>query len=718
MHALSFVSYSQNLEDVMLWRALRHIPNGFYIDVGANDPHLESVTLGFYQRGWRGINIEPDLGKFAALVAARPDELNLNCALSDQPGLLTFYEVPVEGLSTLDRAIAENYRANGYPPTERLVEVMTLATLCERHATGPIHFLKIDVEGHEGGVLAGADFTRFRPWIVVLEATMPNSQEPSHAGWEPGLLAAGYRFVYFDGLNRFYVAEEQMHALAHAFALPPSIWDGYISESNIRQAIAHQFSGLDVPALQKLVQERDEARARQAELQAELDALRVPPVPAPPIMTVAMADEDTPYPLGAARAAAMIRAGTLTAERLVRDCLDRIEARDADVRAWSFIDPDQVLRTARELDKQPALSPLHGVPIGIKDMIDTVDMPTQHNSPIYRGHRPAQDAACVATLRAAGALIIGKTDTTEFAAAGRFAATRNPFDLYRTPGGSSSGSAAAVADGQVPLALGTQTGGSTIRPASFCGVFALKPTWGAVSREGVKLYSATLDTVSWFAREVEDLGLLADLFGLADDKAPHAVPAAQLRIALCRSPDWAAAEPATVMAIKAAAEALRQAGAVVEQVDLPPAFDRLGEMQATIMHAEGRAAFLSLARSHPHLLHDDFKARAENRGGITRASLIEAYDQAGRCRTEFDAIAAGYDAILTPSAKGVAPLGGHPGDAVFNRMWTLLHVPCVNLPGFKTAEGLPVGVTLVGARFTDRQLLQVAAAAAPVVGAG
>jgi Asp-tRNA(Asn)/Glu-tRNA(Gln) amidotransferase A subunit family amidase len=189
----------------------------------------------------------------------------------------------------------------------------------------------------------------------------------------------------------------------------------------------------------------------------------------------------------AGRIAGMVRAGEASVEGVARACLDRVATRDAAVKAWSFIDPAAVLRTARELDKWPHKGPLHGVPIGVKDMIDTVDMPTQHNSPIYAGHRPGQDAGAVATLRAAGALIFGKTDTTEFAAAGRFAATRNPFDLERTPGGSSSGSAAAVADLQVPLALGTQTGGSTIRPASFCGIFALKPSWGVVSREGVKV---------------------------------------------------------------------------------------------------------------------------------------------------------------------------------------------------------------------------------------
>ena len=422
-----------------------------------------------------------------------------------------------------------------------------------------------------------------------------------------------------------------------------------------------------------------------------------------------------PNRLGAAQAAAMIRAGTLTAERLARACLDRVAERDPDVRAWSFVDPAHVLRAARELDKQPPRGPLHGIPIGVKDMIDTADMPTQHNSPIYAGHRPAQDAAAVATLRAGGALILGKTDTTEFAAAGRTSATRHPHDPTRTPGGSSAGSAAAVADFQVPLALGTQTAGSTIRPASFCGVFALKPTWGAVSREGVKQYAPTLDTVSWFARGLDDLGLMCDVFGLHDDAAVRPVPASGLRIALCRSPAWPAAGPGTPEALDDAAERLRQAGATVVGLELPQAFDGLGDAQRTIMLAEGRAAFLSLARSHPHLLHDDFLARAENREGITRGQLLAAYDHAARCRAEFDALAGGFDAVLTPSAVGEAPPGVHPGNAVFNRMWTLLHVPCINIPGRRGPNGMPIGVTLTKPRFTDRQLLAVAAAAAPCI---
>jgi Asp-tRNA(Asn)/Glu-tRNA(Gln) amidotransferase A subunit family amidase len=204
-----------------------------------------------------------------------------------------------------------------------------------------------------------------------------------------------------------------------------------------------------------------------------------------------------PWQLTAAAAAARLREGRLTAEALVRSCLERIAEREAVVKAWTFLDPRQAIAAAREVDKAQTMGALHGLPVGVKDMIETADMPTTYNSPIYQGHRPGRDAACVGIARGEGAVILGKTDTVEFAAAGRRALTRNPHDAARTPGGSSSGSAAAVADGMVPLAFGTQTGGSTIRPASFCGIYGMKPTHGVVNTEGAKRYSHTLDTIGW-----------------------------------------------------------------------------------------------------------------------------------------------------------------------------------------------------------------------------
>ena len=340
-------------------------------------------------------------------------------------------------------------------------------------------------------------------------------------------------------------------------------------------------------------------------------------------------------------------------------------------------------------------------------MIDTADLPTQHNSPIYRGHHPGQDAACVAVLRAAGAIILGKTETVEFAAGGRKAPTTNPHDPRRTPGGSSSGSAAAVADFQVPLAFGTQTGGSLIRPASFCGIFALKPSWGLVSREGAKLASLSFDTIGWYARSIADLAAVAELFQVID--APLSLPPAQkLRIAICPSPVIEQAAPETRAALARGAEILAASGARCETLQLDTRFDGLVEAHETIALAETRAAFLGEYRRAGHLLDNDFKAKVENRAGVTPQQLRDAYDLAGECRVAFDGIAAGYDAILTPAAIGEAPIGlASTGDHIFNRIWTLLHVPCVAVPGFRRPNGLPVGLQLVGPRFEDGRVLAV-----------
>ncbi len=422
-----------------------------------------------------------------------------------------------------------------------------------------------------------------------------------------------------------------------------------------------------------------------------------------------------PYSLTATEASRQIAAGILGVEDFARSCLDRIALREPTIKAWSYLDPAQVLREARELDKTPRKGPLHGIPIGIKDVFDTFNMPTQHNSPIYAGHRPGQDAGCVATLRAAGALIFGKTETTEFAAGGRWAATGNPSNPAHSSGGSSSGSAAAAADSQVPLSLGTQTGGSLIRPASFCGVPALKPTWGTVSREGARQYSVTLDTVGWYGRSIADLRLLAEVYELLTPPAPPLPAVSGLKIAVCRSPVWGRADAATHEAMATAADRLAAAGVTIVQLTLPPAFDLLPtQHHKAVLHGEGRAAFLGTARLHGGKFHPELRSRADNRENFTPAQIIEAYDNAGRCRAAFDALASGFHGVLTPSATGTAPAGRSPGNPVFNQMWTLLHVPCINLPCI-TVDGLPVGVTLTGPRFTDFALLDVAERIAPVV---
>ena len=420
--------------------------------------------------------------------------------------------------------------------------------------------------------------------------------------------------------------------------------------------------------------------------------------------------------LTAAAAAARIRDKTLTSEALVRSCLERIAERDADVHAWAYIDPVHALAQARELDKRAITGPLHGLPFGVKDVIDTADMPTTQNSPQYQNHRPAKDAGCVAVVRQSGALILGKTDTVEFAAGGRKALTRNPHNLAHTPGGSSSGSGAAVADFMVPLAFGTQTGGSQIRPASFNGVYALKPTWGVVSREGAKLCSAYCDTIGWYGRAVADLKLVAEAFRLRDLAAQQPVTVKGLRVAVCKSPFWSKAEPAGQKALATAAERLQKAGARVEELELPSKFGGMNHAQRTVMQGEGGPAFLPELLTHGERLHDEFRGMAENKLQITGAMMVESYDLIADCAKTFDGMFTGFDVVLTPAVPGEAPEGLHTtGDWVFNAMWTALHTPCLAIPCIKGPKGLPVGVQIVGPRYSDARLLAIGEAVAPVI---
>lgn len=227
METAKFISYAQNYEDIMLWRCLKHIKQGFYIDVGACDPIVHSVTQAFYERGWRGINIEPVHMYYERLCAARPLDINLPVAVADVEDNLSFYEIPETGLSTLEAETAQKYRAAGWTVTEKRLPVLTLDQIFAKHVTGPIHFLKIDVEGSEKKVLDGLNLLRWRPWIIVVEATTPNSTQSSFEEWEPSVLATEYEMTYFDGLNRFYVASEHL-SLADGLKTPPNVFDDFI----------------------------------------------------------------------------------------------------------------------------------------------------------------------------------------------------------------------------------------------------------------------------------------------------------------------------------------------------------------------------------------------------------------------------------------------------------------------------------------------------------
>ncbi|KAE9409771.1 amidase signature enzyme [Gymnopus androsaceus JB14] len=324
-------------------------------------------------------------------------------------------------------------------------------------------------------------------------------------------------------------------------------------------------------------------------------------------------------------------------------------------------------------------------------------MPTQHNSLIYQGSMVHVDANAVMTLRNLGALIFGKTTTTEFASTTVGPKTRNPHDLTRTPGGSSSGSGAAVADMQVPIALGTQTGGSTIRPGSFNGIFAFKPTWGAISREGVRMYSINLDTMGFFARSIEDFQLIADVFRLSDDEAPKPFTVRGAKFA---------AGPGTLHAMETAADLLRAAGAEVEELELPEEFKSMKDLHSRMNQGDGRAAFLGEYTAAKDQMDDFLVGQVENVSKMTRKELLDALDTVASLRPKIDSIAGQYAAILTPSVPDEAPEGiESTGSAVFNAMWTALHVPVINIPGFKGSNGLPIGLSLVASRYWDRYLL-------------
>lgn len=420
--------------------------------------------------------------------------------------------------------------------------------------------------------------------------------------------------------------------------------------------------------------------------------------------------------MSATDALAAMRGGTLSSHDLVSACLARIAERDGDVKAWLTLNPDALAEAAR-LDAMPLeqRGRLHGLPIGVKDVFDTADLPTTHNSPLYQGFRPAADAAVVDLLRAEGAIVLGKTDTTEFAAAGRDALTGNPHDLTRTSGGSSAGSAAAVADFHVPLALATQTGGSTIRPGSFCGVYAMKPSFGRVSREGVKIYALSFDTVGWYGRSVADLKLMAGVLGLDEPLNPEPTETGQLRIAVTSGPYRDRLAPESLEALGLTAERLSAAGHRVTRLELPEDFKMLDAHHRVILHREGQAAFRNLAIKHGSALHDDFHHRVENRDGTSLADLARAYDAMALARIAFDEIAVDFDLVIAPSAPGFAPVGRRPGDPVFNASWTLLGVPCINIPVPLERDSMPIGVTLISRRFADSHLLAHAERIAPVV---
>ncbi|KAF1843267.1 Asp-tRNA Asn/Glu-tRNA Gln amidotransferas-like protein subunit A [Cucurbitaria berberidis CBS 394.84] len=424
-----------------------------------------------------------------------------------------------------------------------------------------------------------------------------------------------------------------------------------------------------------------------------------------------------PFRLTASQAQAKFNDGSLTVEEYAKSLLSRVEARDAAVHAWAYLSPELVIRRARELDQTPPekRGPLHGVAVGVKDVILTNDMPTQYNSPIYEDDAPMIDAGSVAVLRANGALIFGKTTTTEFAATSvgpshKGPKTANPHDPSRTPGGSSSGSGAAVGDFQVPIGLGTQTVGSTIRPGSFNGIYAMKPTWNSISREGQKLYSLIFDTLGLYARSVDDLKLLLDAFQLVDDEPEEnfQVNGAEFALLTLPTPEWPEPGPGTTAALKKGAELLRKHGANVEEITLDDSLRPMYKYHLQVLSGDGRVAFLPDYYAAKDQLHYTLVDHVENRHKLSRKDQLKAFDELAAMRPKLDALADRYAAIIAPSVIDEAPIGhGNTGDAAFCGPWTAMHMPVVNIPGFRGENGMPVGLSVVSSRYRDQHLLRV-----------
>jgi len=430
------------------------------------------------------------------------------------------------------------------------------------------------------------------------------------------------------------------------------------------------------------------------------------------------------HALSAIEAARLIRQGTISSEQYVGACLARVRETDARIEAWAFLDPDHALAQARAADQyrlsgQP-IGPLHGIPVGIKDIIDTADMPTENGSPLHAGRTPSRDAAVVTLLRCAGAVIMGKTVTTEFAcgAAGK---TRNPHDAAYSPGGSSSGSAAAVAAGMVPLALGSQTGGSTVRPASYCGVYGLKPTRGLIPRHGMSRVAQTLDTVGLFARTLDDVALLLETCVAYDEGEFESSPRAQTAygtiaaddppippmLGFVKTPHW---NRLTDDAKDAFAELVERLGDRVEEVELSSAVEQAWEWHAIIMESE---VAVNLSREWDKgraRLSERLRGRIERGRTHPAARYLEALAQIPRLNDGFtELFEQKYDALLTPAATGVAPSGlESTGDPVFCSLWTLCGVPALSVPLMSGANGLPLGAQLVASRHNDGRLLRTA----------
>ncbi|ABV95152.1 amidase [Dinoroseobacter shibae DFL 12 = DSM 16493] len=431
-----------------------------------------------------------------------------------------------------------------------------------------------------------------------------------------------------------------------------------------------------------------------------------------------MSDRSDLPDLSLQQMSAALRTGEVTALALLDAHLDRIAARDPSVKAWAWLDPDQARAQAIALDaaqaEGKALGPLHGIPVGLKDVIDTADMPTENGTPPDAGRQPDQDAWITARLRAVGAVIVGKTTTTELAFLNP-TETLNPHNPNHTPGGSSAGSAASVAAGMVPLAVGTQTGGSVIRPAAFCGVVGVKPTFGAIPRQGVTMQSHTLDTLGVFTRDAEDAAFALTCMMDTEDSDPATLPPQDAHPAIAgatrppvfgfvRPPEWDRASAETKAALEKLAQAL---GAI--PLSLPESFEQVADLRARINFAEMAWHYSRYRTAGWDALSAATRDAMEAGAACAAVDYLAALMQREPLYASLDPLFSQVDCLLCPSALGAAPEGlSSTGDAIFNGLWTFMGTPCVTLPLPETEKGLPIGVQLVGRRGEDRALLSKA----------
>jgi len=418
--------------------------------------------------------------------------------------------------------------------------------------------------------------------------------------------------------------------------------------------------------------------------------------------------EDRIHTFTATEMARHIRDGKLSAERVARACLNRISEREPAVQAWQYIDPALVIRQAQALDQGPIKGILHGVPVGIKDIIDTFDMPTTYGTQIHAGHQPNKDAACVALTRRAGGVILGKTVSTEFANR-HPGKTMHPMDPTRTPGGSSSGSSAAVGDGMVPLAIGTQTSGSTIRPAAYNGCFGYRPTWGDFRMAGVMEAAGSFDTLGLIARSIEDIALYRHVL-LGETSYAQAVNHCQRpRVGVCRTQFWDEADHATKSAIESCAQAMANGGAMVIDLNLSADFDSIEQTHQRVSSFEFSRNRAWEVDNHYDEISQTLRENRLRHGAECR---FEHYREARRhcedLRLQLDDVFRDFDVILTPSAPGVAPMGlNATGSHAFSSIWTACHTPSMTLPLFSGDNALPIGVQLVTKRDSDDYLFAV-----------